>query len=163
VSNLERLYQEAILDHDKAPRHAVAVPLPTHRADANNPLCGDRVALTVRVLDGRIADVGCEVKGCAICRASGSMLAERISGRELSEVLGFSQRFLGAFGSAAAGDSGSGDGVSEAGSSEGWGPLAALLKARRYPNRQRCATLPWEALARALGVQGSVGMPDSSP
>jgi nitrogen fixation NifU-like protein len=145
VSDLGKLYQKTILEHDKAPRHAAAVAAATHRAEASNPLCGDRVALTLRVVEGRITDVGCEVKGCAICRASGSMLAERVLAGELSAVLGLSRRFITALAPAGA------DGTaSEAPASEPWGPLAALLEARRYPNRQRCATLPWEALERAL-------------
>ena len=145
VSDLGKLYQKNILDHDRAPRHAVAVAAPTHRAEASNPLCGDRVALTLKVVEGRIADVGCEVKGCSICRASGSMLAERVMAGELSEVLGMSRRFIAALAPAAAATP-----ASEAAASEVWGPLAALLEARRYPNRQRCATLPWEALEHAL-------------
>ena len=146
MSDLGKLYQQTILEHDRAPRHAVAVAAPTHRADASNPLCGDRVALTLRVVEGRVTDVGCEVKGCAICRASGSMLAERVLGDDLSRVLGASQRFLAAFAPAAAGGATTG----ETPPSEQWGQLAVLFEARRYPNRQRCATLPWEALERAL-------------
>lgn len=143
MSDLGKLYQQTILEHGKAPRHAVAVARPSHRAEATNPLCGDQVILTLEVSEGRVADVGCEVKGCAICRASGSMLAESVLGRHVSEAREASQRFLAAFepepareGNAAAG--------------EPWGPLAALLEARRYPNRQRCATLPWEVLDRVL-------------
>lgn len=154
VSELGKLYQDTILEHHKAPRHAVPLGAPTHRAEGNNPLCGDRVALSLRVADGRVAEVGCEVKGCAICRASGSMLGDAIVGREVAEVLARGERFLLAFGPAHAapssGAGSSGVGSSGATPSEEWGPLAALLDARRYPNRLRCATLPWEALQRAL-------------
>ena len=143
MSELGKLYQRAILEHDKAPRHALAVAAPTHRAEANNPLCGDRVTLTLRVIEGRIAEIGCEVKGCAICRASGSMLAEKVMASELSEALAVGRRFIAALAPASAQGA-------EAAASEDWGPLAALLEARRYPNRQRCATLAWEALEHAL-------------
>lgn len=151
MSHLGKLYQKAILEHDKAPRHAVAVAAPTHRAEANNPLCGDRVALTLSLVDGRIADIGCEVKGCAICRASGSMLAERAIGGESAEVLETGRRFIAALAPAPAAEASAGEAAaSPAAAGEAWGPLAALLEARRYPNRQRCATLPWEALEAAL-------------
>lgn len=141
MSELGKLYQDAILEHNKAPRHAVGLSAPTHRAEGNNPLCGDRVTISLRIADGRIVEVGCEVKGCAICRASGSMLAEAIDGGELSQVLARGAQFLAAFTPAAQPEP-----------AEPWGPLAALFEARRYPNRLRCATLPWEALQRALGA-----------
>ena len=143
MSDLGKLYQDAILEHHKAPRYAAALGAPTHSAEGNNPLCGDRVTVTLLVADGHVRDVGCEVKGCAICRASGSMLAEAIIGRELSQVVATSQRFLAEFTPAPA------DGGAPG---EPWGQLGALLEARRYPNRLRCATLPWEALQRALGA-----------
>lgn len=146
MSDLGKLYQKTILEHDKAPRHAVPLAAPTHRGAANNPLCGDRVALTLDVVEGRIADIGCEVKGCAICRASGSMLAERVMAGELSEALELSRRFVAALAPA----SPAAAPASEVAASEAWGSLAPLLEARRYPNRQRCATLPWEALEQAL-------------
>ena len=149
MSELGKLYQDTILEHHKAPRHAVALGAPTHRAEGNNPLCGDRVALSLRVADGRVTEVGCEVKGCAICRASGSMLGDAIVGREVAEVLARGERFLLAFGPTHAAPSSAASSRAPVRSEE-WGPLAALLDARRYPNRLRCATLPWEALQRAL-------------
>jgi nitrogen fixation NifU-like protein len=146
VSDLGKLYQDAILAHHKAPRHAAALSAPTHRAEGNNPLCGDRVVLTLQVGQGRVVDVGCEVKGCAICRASGSMLAEAIAGVELAQAVSLGERFLDALAGGPARDG------AEAAAGETWGPLGALLEARRHPNRLRCATLPWEALQRALRV-----------
>jgi nitrogen fixation protein NifU and related proteins len=144
MSELGKLYQDVILEHHKAPRHAAALGAHTHRAEGNNPLCGDRVVLTLQISEGRVQDVGCEVKGCAICRASGSMLAEAIIGNELSRVVGLGERFLAELAGAPAPQ------AAGAVQSEPWGPLEALLEARRHPNRMRCATLPWEALERAL-------------
>jgi nitrogen fixation NifU-like protein len=143
VSDLGKLYQQVILDHDRAPRHAGRLEAPTHSADANNPLCGDRVNVTLQVDGELLRDVRCEVKGCAICRASGSMMAEAIIGAELSVVRGLCGRFLAAL---AATPSPS---AAESEAAE-WGPMSALLEARRFPNRRRCATLGWEALVRAL-------------
>jgi nitrogen fixation NifU-like protein len=142
MTDLGKLYQQAILQHDREPRHAARLGAPTHAADANNPLCGDRVSITLRVEGERLLEVGCEVKGCAICRASGSMLAEAVLGAELGEVRSLCRRFLEALAAAPAG--------ADVDTDANWGPLSALLEARRFPNRRRCATLSWEALERAL-------------
>jgi nitrogen fixation protein NifU and related proteins len=147
MSDLRRLYQQSILEHDKAPRHAVRLAGSTHTADVTNPLCGDRVSLTLQVDGEQLADVGCEVKGCAICRASGSMMAESIVGRDLAAVRGLCERFIAAVNAPAAPSSEPPEADAEV---VAWGPLSALLEARRFSNRRRCATLSWEALARAL-------------
>ena len=146
MSDVGKLYQEAILEHHARPRHAAAVASPTHRAALNNPLCGDRVTLTLRVAAGRVEEVGCEVKGCAICRASGSLLAERIVGGGLEAAASASRRFLREIA----------PGAAEAVDFAAWGPVAALFEARRFPSRLRCATLPWEALQRALSSDGGM-------
>jgi nitrogen fixation NifU-like protein len=148
VNELGKLYQEAILLHHRAPRHATALSAPTHSATGNNPLCGDRVSLTLRVVEGRVLEAGCEVKGCAICRAAGSMMTEAILGFELTEVAGLTERFLLALAGTPPDPEASL--AAPAGAADVWGPLAALLEARRFPNRRRCASLSWEVLARAL-------------
>jgi nitrogen fixation protein NifU and related proteins len=150
VSDLGKLYQEVILTHHRAPRHATALSEPTHSANGNNPLCGDRVSLTLRVGQGRLLEAGCEVKGCAICRAAGSMMADAILGLELTEVVSLSQRFLLAL--AETPPDAEAPRVEPAERADDWGPLAALLEARRFPNRRRCASLSWEVLARALSA-----------
>ncbi len=150
MTDLGQLYQEAILSHHRAPRHATALSEPTHAASGNNPLCGDRVSLTLRVVEGRLLEVGCEVKGCAICRAAGSMMAEAILGLEVAQVAGSCERFLRAL--AAAPLEPGANVAAPPPPDEDWGALAALLEARRFPNRRRCASLSWEVLARALSV-----------
>ena len=148
MTDLSQLYQQSILEHDKAPRHAGRLAASTHAVDVTNPLCGDRVSLSLSVDGEWLRDVGCLVKGCAICRASGSMMAEAIIGRDLAAVRGLCQRFLAAVQAEPVAPSPEpAEGDSEV---VGWGPLSALLEARRFPNRRRCATLSWEALARAL-------------
>ena len=159
MSELGKLYPDVLLDHHRAPRHSGRLTSPTHLADGHNPLCGDRVAVTLALGGGRVLDIRCEVKGCAICRAAGSMMAEAVVGRELGEVGALLRRFLSALAQPAAASSAPGDagGARETsaatpdptGASE-WGPLAALLEARRFPNRRRCASLSWEILERAL-------------
>jgi nitrogen fixation NifU-like protein len=154
VSDLGRLYQESIMAHHRAPRYAGRLDQPTHSADGNNPLCGDRVDVTLAVADGRLLDVRCDVKGCAICRASGSMMAEAIIGRGVTEVKALLESFLVALAAAptAASDAGAGLSPDPTDDPARWGPLAALLEARRFPNRRRCASLSWEVLERALSA-----------
>ena len=154
MSELGKLYPDVLLEHHRAPRHASRLRAPTHAADGNNPLCGDRVSVTVAVAGGRLLDIGCEVKGCAICRAAGSLMAEAVVGRDLVEVDALLHRFLGAV--AAPNDvaappmaSGGGPAPTVVADAE-WGELAVLLEARRFPNRRRCASLSWEVLERAL-------------
>jgi nitrogen fixation protein NifU and related proteins len=140
MRELEQLYQELILDHHKRPRNAGRLSDPSHSAEGNNPLCGDRLALTLRVSGERILGVACDVSGCAICRASGSLLTEAIQGRSLKEVellrSELMTRMTGPEGVPAADDA--------------LGPLIALLSVRQFPSRLRCATLAWETLQRAL-------------
>jgi SUF system NifU family Fe-S assembly protein len=177
MSDLGKLYQRAILEHHQAPRHAGRLAQPTHSADGHNPLCGDRVSVTLAIGGGRLLDVRCDVKGCAICRASGSMMAEAIMGRDVKEVQALSVRFLAAVArepSALAGTPGAEKtalgttalGTTALGTTAReepalapaqptaeeleWGELAGLLEARRFPNRRRCASLSWEILQRAL-------------
>jgi nitrogen fixation protein NifU and related proteins len=167
VSDLGKLYQRAILDHHQAPRHAGRLVQPTHSADGHNPLCGDRVSVTLAVAGGRLLEVRCDVKGCAICRASGSMMAEAILGRDVSEVQALSDRFLAAVARepiAAADGPVEGPAIERAADGTAltpaqptaeeleWGELAGLLEARRFPNRRRCASLSWEILQRALSA-----------
>jgi nitrogen fixation protein NifU and related proteins len=155
VSDLGRLYQESIMAHHRAPRYAGRLDQPTHSADGNNPLCGDRVGVTLAVADGRLLDVRCDVKGCAICRASGSMMAEAIVGRGVTEVKALLESFLVALAAAPTAASDVGGAGSAAGPTDDaarWGPLAALLEARRFANRRRCASLSWEVLERALSA-----------
>jgi nitrogen fixation NifU-like protein len=146
MSEIGKLYPEALLEHHRAPRRSGRLEAPTHAADGHNPLCGDRVGVTLALGEGRVLDVRCEVKGCAICRAAGSIMAEAVAGRELAEVNALLRRFLLAIGGSSAAGAGEGMPVDDA----EWGPLAPLLEARRFPNRRRCASLSWEVLERAL-------------
>lgn len=80
------MYAEAILDHYKNPRHWHLLANPDYDHEENNPLCGDRLRLTLHVRDGAITEVGWEGDGCAISRASASMLGEQLVGMTLEEA-----------------------------------------------------------------------------
>jgi nitrogen fixation protein NifU and related proteins len=141
VSDLGQLYQAAILDHHKRPRNAGRLVDATHTAEGHNPLCGDRLTLGLRLVEGVVLDVACEVSGCAICRASGSMLTEAIVGSSAGDVRLLAADFLSKM---------MGTSVAE-GPAPGWPPaLDALLHVRHFPSRMRCATLAWDTLQRAL-------------
>ena len=149
MSDLEKLYQEQILDHHRAPRNGGRLDQPTHAAEAHNPLCGDRVHVTLRVgaLPGSdavgVLEVRCDAQGCALCRASGSMLTELVVGHDLQQVQAWLARFLELTGSDAPTQTRADDAL--------LARIAPLLEVRKFPSRRRCVTLSWGALADALG------------
>lgn len=178
MSDLQQLYQDAILDHHRAPRNARRVEAASHSAEGNNPLCGDRVRVTLRVEDAAdaagilqpsIIAVGCEIQGCALCRASGSIASELIIGRNLAAGVALIEGFLAAL--AAAGGIGdpSANAADPLGSldidaglnAEERSQLRPLLEVRHFPSRRRCSTLPWETLREAL-VSSRAGAPPDS-
>ncbi|HKA90386.1 MAG TPA: SUF system NifU family Fe-S cluster assembly protein [Haliangiales bacterium] len=128
------LYQGVILDHHKSPRNHGPLADATHRATADNPLCGDRVTVHLVVAD-RIDAARFEARGCALSRASGSLLTEAAVGKTPAEARELAARFE-AFvaGSAPAPDD----------------ALAVFAGVREFPSRAACAVLPWQALVRAL-------------
>jgi nitrogen fixation NifU-like protein len=152
VSDLSKLYQETILDHHRAPRNAGRLLDPTHTAEAHNPLCGDRIHVTVRVgeLPGVVGtpgvlEVRCDAQGCALCRASGSLLTELVRNHSLTQVAEWLRQFLELASGAPDGEPAP-DGVL-------LGAVAPLLEVRKFPSRRRCVSLSWEALRAALGSE----------
>ncbi|HVZ36584.1 MAG TPA: iron-sulfur cluster assembly scaffold protein [Polyangiaceae bacterium] len=182
MSDVQKLYQEIILEHHRTPRHARRVPEATHSAVANNPLCGDRVTVTLRVgeLGGApnaagaaLNELGCEVQGCALCRASGSIASELLLGCSVEQAAALVAWFialvrapLGAPGTQQSSESA---GVPEPAAPEPAGcartvcrpntedarRIAPLLEVRQFASRRRCATLPWEAFGMALRGAGT--------
>jgi nitrogen fixation protein NifU and related proteins len=86
VSEFDQLYRELILDHYKNPRNHGLLERADARAEGQNPLCGDEIAVSVRLADGVIEDVGFDGRGCAISQAATSMLTELVKGRTAGEV-----------------------------------------------------------------------------
>ena len=154
MTDLDDLYQRSILAHHESPRRAGRLDAPTHAADGNNPLCGDRVTVTLQLGGGRVLDVCCDVRGCAICRASGSLMAEAVAGLGLDEARALSERLRRAVAEPVEARAPAG-----AGDEPEWGALGALLAARRFPGRRRCVTLTWETLERAFGAPVALGAP----
>jgi len=151
MSELTQLYQESILDHHRRPRNPGCLPDATHSSEGHNPLCGDRVTITARVADARVLGVCCEARGCALCRASGSMLTEAVLGLTLSEVSDLAARFCAAVGAPGARTPATSVEPSDSEQAR-LGPLLALAEVRNFPSRIRCATLSWDVLRAALGI-----------
>ena len=86
MSELDDLYQEIILDHNRRPRNFHAMPHATHHAEGYNPLCGDEVTVYLQLDGDRVADVSFDGQGCAISKASASLMTTRLKGRTLAEV-----------------------------------------------------------------------------
>jgi nitrogen fixation NifU-like protein len=127
MSDLGELYQEVILDHNRNPRNFGELPTYTHCADGHNPLCGDRLHLQVLLNDGRIEDIAFEGVGCAISKASASLMTEKLKGMTREEALAWFERVHGMF-------TGTGDAVPPA----DLGKLAALSGVCEYPSRVKC-------------------------
>ena len=81
MTDVGALYQELILEHHRNPRNTGKLTGATHSSELSNPLCGDRTSLTLRLEAGKVQDARCDVLGCAICRASSSMLTEAVIGK----------------------------------------------------------------------------------
>ncbi len=145
MSELSDLYQQVILDHNKSPRNYRELEGATHRADGNNPLCGDKVTVFVVVEDGRIKDASFAGQGCAISTASASLMTEGIKGKTLAEASALFERMHELLtGEAPAG-------------AQGLGKLAVFSGVREFPMRVKCATLAWHTLKAALSGEAGKG------
>jgi nitrogen fixation NifU-like protein len=147
---MEDLYQEIILDHNKRPRNFGPLPGATHKADGHNPLCGDELMVSLKVSGGRVEQVSFQGQGCAISKASASIMTEAVVGKRPDEVRSLARSVV--------------EGISgpEKGSSfEEAGDLAALSGVRKFPARAKCATLAWHALLCALDGGDSVSTESS--
>ena len=138
MSELADLYQEIILDHNKRPRNFREMPECTCQADGLNPLCGDEVKVLVRLEDDKLSDVAFQGQGCAISRASASMMTGKTKGQSTAEA----QELAGRVRDMLVGP--------EVEPPRELGDLAALSGVRKFPARIKCAMLPWHTLEAAL-------------
>lgn len=134
------LYQEVILDHTKSPRNYKVLEAADRDAEGDNPLCGDHLHVYVDLEDGRIEDIGFQGSGCAISKASGSVMTDTIKGKKLEEVHELSE----AFRELVRGERDPDLELSEL------GDLAVFEGVQRFPTRVKCATLAWHTLEAAL-------------
>lgn len=145
MSDIEDLYQEIILEHNKRPRNFGPLAGATNRADGHNPLCGDEIKVSLIMEGDRVRSVHFQGQGCAISKASASMMTEAVAGERTEQVRALTARVLGAL------QPGGEDLVLEKD-----GELASLLGVRKFPARVKCATLGWHALLAALDGESRV-------
>ena len=138
-SDLQDLYQEVVLDHGKRPRNFREVEGANHRAQGHNPLCGDQLTVTIKVEDGVIRDIGFQGQGCAISRASASLMTGAVKDRTREEA---EQLFELVHKLVTEGPAGV--------DTEALGKLAVLSGVSEFPARVKCASLAWHTLRAAL-------------
>ena len=134
---LNDLYRDVILDHNRKPRNFGALVGADATVEGFNPLCGDRLTVSLKMLGDQIADVRFEGEGCAISTASASLMTEAVKGKSRAEALGLFGRVHRLL-------------TNDSASSDDLGKLAALSGVREYPARVKCASLCWHTLVSAL-------------
>ena len=143
MSDLRDLYQDVILEHSKAPRNFRALASANHKAEGYNPLCGDRFTVYVMIENGKISDISFQGSGCAISKASASMMTQSLKGKTVEEA----EKLFGQFHDLVTGH---GAGAVSAGTEGGLGKLAVFSGVSEFPVRVKCATLAWHTLQAAL-------------
>jgi nitrogen fixation NifU-like protein len=138
MSDLNDLYQEVILDHNRRPRNFCVLADATHQAEGYNPLCGDRLNVFLKLEGGVIADIGFQGSGCAISKASASLMTDSLKGRPIEEARALFARFHRMVTTPPDVEV------------EDMGKLSALAGVREFPVRIKCASLAWHTLKAAL-------------
>ena len=141
--SLNELYQNVILEHNRSPRNYHAMDDADHKAEGHNPLCGDRLIVWVRLDDDVIQDASFQGSGCAISKASASLMTDAVKGRtrrEAEELFGRFHRLV--------------TGTLDPAESETLGKLAVFSGVSEFPVRVKCASLSWHTLKAALDAPG---------
>ena len=141
MSDLQELYQTIILDHNRRPKNYGALDGATCSAEGRNPLCGDEVKVELRIAGDEIEDVRFTASGCAVSRASASIMTQAVKGKSRVEVdrlfTQFHQLVTGAL-------------KPDEKESRALGEIAAFSGVSRFPIRVKCASMPWHTLQAAL-------------
>lgn len=141
MADLQELYQSIILDHNRRPKNYGALEGANHRAEGRNPDCGDEVVVELLVSEDRIDDVRFTSAGCAVSRASASIMTQSIKGKSRSDV----DRLFTQFHELVTGRLRPTEPEARA-----MGELAAFSGVARFPIRVKCASMPWHTLQAAL-------------
>jgi nitrogen fixation NifU-like protein len=139
MAELNELYQQVILDHNKKPRNFKRLETANREQEGYNPLCGDQITLYLEMDGNLIKDVGFQGSGCAISKASASMMTGRLQGRTVAEAEALFERFHRML-------------IQDSAESPAadLGKLAVFAGVREFPSRIKCATLPWHTAHAAL-------------
>lgn len=132
------IYQEILLEHNVHPHHFEVMPNASHQAYGNNPLCGDELTIFVKLEEGKIKALSFKGEGCAICKASGSLMTSALEGLTLDMASHKAKDFIQL--------------LSDHNPSvpNDLGELEALLGVRKFPARLKCATLAWHTFLKAI-------------
>jgi nitrogen fixation NifU-like protein len=141
MSELTDLYQEVILDHNRRPHNFRVIDPASATQQGYNPLCGDRLTLYVTLQDGVITDVAFQGSGCAISKASASLMTDAVKGKTVEQARALFERFHQMITSAP------GSPLPDL------GKLAVLAGVRDFPTRVKCAGLAWHTLKAAVSEQ----------
>lgn len=137
MSDLRELYQEVILDHNRHPHNFRELDGADRHADGYNPLCGDRLAVYVNLDGETIVDISFIGTGCAISKASASLMTDAVRGKTLNEARQLFEQFLNLV-------------TDEVADGAALGKLAVFAGVRDYPTRVKCASLAWHTLRAAV-------------
>jgi len=140
---LRELYQQVILDHNKSPRNYRVMDAPTQEADGHNPLCGDILHIYLTVEDDIVKDVSFQGSGCAISKASASLMTSIIKGKTKKQV----EKLFNKFHDLVTGKLG------EDPDTEELGKLAVFAGVQEFPVRVKCASLAWHTMRTALNKE----------
>jgi len=146
MSQANALYQQVILDHNRNPRNFREMPSATHHCEGHNPLCGDHITVFAEVdSEGKIADLSFQGNGCAISKASASMMTTGLKGKTLAESRELFREFHGMVTGEFEPDS----------QPNHLGKLTLFKGVREYSSRIKCATLSWHALMGAFDAKAN--------
>jgi len=146
MSELSELYQQVILDHNKKPRNFRKLESANHTADGYNPLCGDQLTVYLNLEGDLVKEVGFEGTGCAISKASASMMTQAVKGKSKEQAESLFKEFH----SMVTGE------LNEEAEENNLGNLKIFAGVREFPVRVKCATLPWHTLHAALHKQNQI-------
>lgn len=135
--DLHDLYQQLILDHSKSPRNFRKMEGANRKAEGKNPLCGDQITLYLRMEGDVIKDISFQGSGCAISKASASLLTDSLKGKSRHEVIDLFEKIHDMVTTGKAGG-------------EAIGKLAVFAGVHKFPARVKCAILPWHAMIAAV-------------
>jgi nitrogen fixation protein NifU and related proteins len=138
MSELNELYQQMILDHNRRPRNFRAIEAPSRTQEGYNPLCGDRLTLYVTLEDDVVKDVAFQGSGCAISKASASLMTEALKGKRVDEARQLFDRFHRMIT------------TPPDQPVEDLGKLSVLAGVREFPTRVKCASLAWHTMKTAV-------------
>lgn len=141
MPDLRELYQETVLEHSKTPRNYRELRNANHKAEGFNPLCGDHFTVYVDLDEDAVRDVSFQGSGCAISKASASMMTQSVKGKTRAEIEKLFERFH---------DMVTGRVSADCGDRSDLGKLSVFGGVSAYPARVKCATLAWHALRAAL-------------